>query len=661
MKRAKAPVKPAEKQKVKPKPVSSSASLTTSLYIICAVFAFLIYSNTLNHEYAYDDYPTIYGNQLTMQGFAGIPMLLHTSYWFGLDGKEDWLYRPLSMVMFAAEWGIAPNKPALSHWINVLLYAFTAFVLLRFLCNIFEGKNMLLPFAVTMIWIAHPIHTEVVANIKSRDEIMCFLFCILALDNFLQYIKVSKISMLVKACIFYFLALMSKESAITMLGVIPLMIYCFSNATIKRNLVVSAIAFIPAGIYIIIRSMVLTGMINNENIPLTDNALIGANGNFNLEKGTAFYILALYLKLLFFPHPLSMDYSFNEIPLVPLTHPVALFALVAYTGCAIYALIRLPKKDPVAFGILYFIIIISIVVNVLFLTRSTMAERFLYMPSLGFSIIIVILTGKIFKINFNAKVSFARFNNMLNYNKSFTYLLCFILLAGSIKTLARNSDWKNDTTIFSADALNAPNSSRAHFLYANHMLQEVKQNKVAGSEIENYYNIAIDQYKKCIAIHPGYYQSYFGLGDLYEQKKQMDKALFYYREAVRNVPGLNLTYLNLGNMYFKMHQYDSSIIVLKKGIALDPGFADAYNSMGAAYFGKGDLDSAIVNYKKTIELNSSFAEGWKNLGSCYGTQKEYDKSIEAFQKALSLAPGNAEIKKYLDITVELKREAEKNK
>jgi tetratricopeptide (TPR) repeat protein len=656
MKRTKAPVKPAEKQKVKPKFVSSS-SLNITLYAICAVFAFLLYSNTLNHQFAYDDFPTIYGNQITMRGFAGIPQLLHTSYWYGLNGEEDWLYRPLSMIMFAAEWGIAPNKPALGHWMNVLLYALTAVVLLRFLFNMFEGKNTLLPFAVTLLWIAHPIHTEVVANIKSRDEILCFLFCILALDNFVRYIKVSKISMLVKACVFYFLALMSKESAITMLAVIPLMIYCFSNASIKQNVKIASIALIPAAIYMIIRGMVLSNVLNISDIPLSDNALVGAHGNFNLEKGTAFYMLGLYLKLLIYPHHLSMDYSFNQVPLVGLTNPVSLFALIFLTGCGIYALLRISKKDPVAFGILFFISVMSIVANVLFLTRSTMAERFLYMPSLGFAIVMVVLIGRIFKIDFNSKINFARFGNLFNYNKNFSYLLCVILLAASIRTLARNPDWKNDTTIFSADALNAPNSSRVHFLYANHMVQEVKQNKVPPNEIDNYYNIAIEQFNKCIAIHPDHYESYFGLGDVYEQKKQPEKALTYYRTVVQRLPKFQLGYLNLGNMYYRLHQYDSSITTLQKAIELKPGFATAYNSLGAAYFGKGDYNNAINVLKKTIALKPDYADAWKNLGSCYGTIKDYDHAIAAFQKALSFAPADADIKRFLEMTVNLKNAA----
>ena len=97
--------------------------------VACGCLAVLLYVNTLNHGYALDDYPTIYGNRLTTAGLRGIPMMLHTGYWYGLDGLNDWLYRPLSLVMFAIEWQLAPGVPALGHLVNVALYAVTAVVL----------------------------------------------------------------------------------------------------------------------------------------------------------------------------------------------------------------------------------------------------------------------------------------------------------------------------------------------------------------------------------------------------------------------------------------------------------------------------------------------------------------------------------------------------
>lgn len=656
MKKTTTPVK--QKTTTRSKSDNNNSSLVFILSLICAAFAFLIYSNTLNHEYAFDDYPTIYGNRITMQGFAGIPTLLHTAFWYGLDGKNDWLYRPLSMVMFATEWGIAPNKPAFSHWMNVIWYAITAFVLFKFLVNLFSGKNILLPFAVTMLWIAHPIHTEVIANIKSRDEIMSFLFGILCLNSVLNYTKNAVIKDILMACVFFFLALMSKESAITLLAVIPLMLFIFTDTPLKKNITASALILLPAVAYIILRGMVLTSQLNlGEPIPLIDNSLVGANHDFNLEKGTAFFILGKYIMLLFFPITMSSDYSFNAIPLVGLNNPQAILALLFYVGIGIYGLIRLPKKDPIAFGLLFYIITMSVVANVVFLTRSTMADRFLYMPSLGFAIVIIMLLGKLFKINFNDKTDFASWSNVLNYNKPFTYTMVVILALGSLKTIARNADWKNDTTIFSADVKNAPGSSRLRFLYANHMLQDVKQNKVTPDQFENNYNIAIEQFSKCIEIHPDYYESYFGLGDVYVQKKQMDKAMYYYQAIVKQMPDLAMAQNNLGNMYFKIQQYDSAISALNKAVKLMPDYTDAYNNLGSSYFGKGDYDNAIIAYKKAIELSPTYADAWKNLGSCYGTQKKFDLSIQAFQKAAELDPNSEEIKRYLDITYKLKTEA----
>jgi tetratricopeptide (TPR) repeat protein len=636
---------------------NSGNQIILLLSFACAFIGFILYANTLNHEYAFDDFPTIYGNRITMMGFAGIPTLLKTAFWYGLDGKNDWLYRPLSMVMFATEWGLAPNKPALSHWVNVSIYALTGFCLFRFLFDLLSNFNVLIPLSISVLWLAHPIHTEVVANIKSRDELMCFLFSILYLHQILKYVTHKRIVNIIIACVCFFLSLMSKESGITILAATPLMLWCFTSASIKSNLFATLITLIPAGLYIFIRSLVLTSQLNlGETIPLIDNSLVGAQGNFALEKGTAFYILGRYLLLLFFPHPMSSDYSFNAIPLVNFSNPIALVALLLHIAAGIYAITILPKRSPIAFGILFYLATLSVVANVLFLTRSTMADRFLYMPSLGFCLLTVMLIAQISKLKIE-KVNFGSVNHLLQFNKTFTYVITALFVLGTLKTWSRNTDWKNDTTIFSADVEHEPNSSRLRFLYGNHMIQDVKQKKVGPEQTDAYYAIAETQLKKCIEIHPDYFEAYFGLGDLYVQRNNMQQAMMYYKTVVERLPNLALGYNNLGNMYFKMQQYDSAIIVLQKAIILLPDYADAYNNLGSAFFGKGDYDNAIKHYTKTIELSPTYVDAWKNLGSSYGSKKEYDKSIEAFNQALALSPNDADIKKFLDMTVNFKNQA----
>ena len=109
-------------------------NLTLFLATIVALMGILLYANTIHHKYVLDDYPTIKENKLTKKGIHGIPEIFKHSYWYGNDGKDDWLYRPLSVAMFALEWEFWPDQPSAGHTINILLYGLTGFALAARLC-----------------------------------------------------------------------------------------------------------------------------------------------------------------------------------------------------------------------------------------------------------------------------------------------------------------------------------------------------------------------------------------------------------------------------------------------------------------------------------------------------------------------------------------------
>ncbi|HYV91478.1 MAG TPA: tetratricopeptide repeat protein [Chitinophagales bacterium] len=656
MKQQKKARPPVAKQKSKGG-TNTNPSLQKWMGIICACFAFLLYANTLNHQFALDDFTTIYGNTLTTTGIKGIPMLLHTAYWYGIDGKNDWLYRPFSMVMFALEWQLAPNTPALGHWINVLMYALTAFILFRFLSNLFENFNVIIPLAVSLLWIAHPIHTEVVANIKSRDELLAFLFSILTMWECLKYVKVPKMKNLILAGVYFFLALMAKESPITFVVIIPMTLFVFTNSDFKKIGVTMIPVAVSATIYLAIRGAVLTSQTGGTDIPLIDNSLVAAH-DFIHREATAFYVLGLYIKLLFFPHPMSSDYSFHQIPVVGFDNPVALGSLIIYIALGAFGLMRLLKKDPVGYGILFYLIGIALVANVLFLTRSTMADRFLYSPSLGFSIVLVFLLARIFRLDIKTKTNFNSLSRVFSFSKNLSVLIVILLVASAFKAWARNRDWKNDTTIFSADAKHSPNSARIHFLYGNHMLQELKENKVASAHQQEYYRIALEEFQKAIDLHPTYEESYVGMGEAYAYKKDFAGAINWFKKTIESKPKFAAGYNNLGNTYFKMQQYDSAILYLQKAIAINPSYVDAYNNIGSSYFSKGNYQDAINSFKKAIEISPQFVAAYKNLGSAYGMMKQYDESILYFHKALDITPNDASINYFLGLSYQFKGDME---
>ena len=193
--------------KQKSKPQNSSIERNRFYLIFLFIFSFIIYGNTFQNEYALDDGIVITQNHFVQKGIAGIPdILTHDSFFGWLKGANNDVaggrYRPLSLVSFAIENSIFGNNPGASHFINVLLYAvlgMSVFILLNRLLIIKQTQfsNLIhLPFLTALLFIAHPVHTEAVANIKGRDEILSLLFSIIAIINFICYpIGVSNVNL----------------------------------------------------------------------------------------------------------------------------------------------------------------------------------------------------------------------------------------------------------------------------------------------------------------------------------------------------------------------------------------------------------------------------------------------------------------------------------
>ena len=144
--------------------------------------SFLLYVNTLKHEYTIDDLIVVTSNKLTQQGVSAIPDIFSHSYMFGYNGREDESYRPLTLTTFALEKSMFDANSSASHFIQVLLYALTILVLFRYLVRLLGEDRLTLVALITLLFAVHPLHTEVVANVKSRDELMCALFLFLSLN-----------------------------------------------------------------------------------------------------------------------------------------------------------------------------------------------------------------------------------------------------------------------------------------------------------------------------------------------------------------------------------------------------------------------------------------------------------------------------------------------
>ena len=608
--------------------------LKNSLGIIIAIFAFILYAQSISFDYAYDDGPMIKENKYTVLGFKGIPDILTKDYWAGWSkNSRTPEYRPTSLIMFATEWALFPDNPHVGHLINIHLYTLSCWILYLLLCKLFEKRNLIFPFIIAILFAAHPIHTEVVDNIKSRDEILCFLFFLLSANLLFNYIKTNSVKTLILALLSFTVCVFSKESGITYLVIIPLMLFVFSSSDYKKIFKISLLLAIPAVIYLVIRSQVLQSVPVNSSGELPNTTFIVAP-DFISREATAFFILIRYISLLIIPHPLTYDYGFAEITVHAISDPVVLLSILVYSVLGIYAIITIRKKNILAFAILFYLITLSPVSNLFILIGSsiTMAERFMYAPSLGFCIIITILLARLtkaelFKSRFNSIKTMAAANSNL-----FTIVLVVICLY-SIKTFARTMDWKDNLTLFGHDAKTSDKSSKAHGVYGYTLLIDEYPKEKNKQKQMAILDSSIVELNTAAKIYPKFAAYYRFLGTAYEFKNDYPNTIKNFELNIQYSPTPPLDVMKkLGSLYVITKQYDNAITILDTVLNHKPDEVSYVNS-GTAYFNKGKYQDAITAFDKAIELNPKLTAAYQNAGAANINLKQYPEALKYLNKA----------------------------
>jgi len=607
-------------------------------YIILFVFACLIYSNTLWNKYAIDDAIVLTENTYAKKGFDGIKDLMtHDAFegFFGARGStliQGGRYRPLSLVTFAIEYQLWGLKPGYSHAVNILLFAFTCVLIFYLLSLIAGGQSsrpfyLTWPFIATFLYAVHPIHTEAVANIKGRDEIMAMLFSIAALIYSVKYIQNNKISDLLIGVLIFCLALLSKENSITFLAIVPMTYFFFTKAD-KKQYITGILAYlIPAILFMIIRSKFAPTGIHQESTEVLNNPF--ALATTEQRYATIVLTFLYYLKFMFIPYPLSHDYYYNEIPYVTFTSIGTIVSILINLGLFVYGIMELRKKSVLGYGILFYFVTFSIVSNLLFTVGVLMNERFIFMPSLGFCIAMAfVLIQQLDKNKLTEK----------------TALTILVIVCGlfSIKTFSRNFAWKDNFTLLKTDVNSSPNSSKVHTTYGG-LLVEESDKEQDSTKRRALLTESIEQLKQGLEIYPTNGDSWLLLGNAtYKLNKDYKAALEAYSKAFQSKGGGSFDAL-----------YNSSVVQLennmplaakenlKKANALRPGqFKCAFN-LGEAYSRANIPDSAIMWYNQALQLQPNDALSYHKIGVTYGRQmNQIDKALPWLNKAVEMEPNN---------------------
>jgi hypothetical protein len=581
-----------------------STSLTRSLGLMIGVVGFLCYVQTLSYQYTLDDFSMIKGNHVTTMGAEAIGTIFKTPYRHGYTTQGDQLYRPVPKSIFAILWSISPNNPFPAHLLNVLLYSLTGFLLFITLIK-YMGSKIHIAFITSLIFIVHPVHSEVVANIKSLDEILSLLFFLLSVYWIHHYLSNGQRKWIVLASFSFLIALLSKESAITYIAIFPLTIYFFTKSKPAKILSISLWMMIPVVITLSIRSIIFNGQIASLP-PIADNMLLLAGTDFLTQKATAIYLMGYYLKILLLPYPLVFDYSLHQLTLVQVEDWRFLLSLAVYLVLGFYALVTLTKKNLAAFCILFFLITTSISSNIFKLIGTHFAERLMYAPSIGFSLLITLLLSTYLDRKDEVK---QKINTIPLFFRSRPILISvsgIVALGLTFLTIAQTPAWRNNLSLFEHGVRHSPQSMRTHYYLGNYLIEGEYYNSLPAAQQIQERNRGINELKKSIAIYP-YSESYFSLGIAHYLMHAYDSSMYYYSEAIKLAPYIAKYHNNIATVYFELKQLDKAIASCQKAVQLDPNYAEAYCNLGSAYGSLNQMDEALINFEKALSIDPNHA------------------------------------------------------
>ena len=630
-----------------PEPTSNPLYLREKWQLL-AIFllGFAIYANTLTHDYTQDDAIVIYDNMFTTEGISGIPGILTNDTFYGFfkeEGKKNLVtggrYRPITQIMFAVEWQLFGKAPWVGHLINILLYCLLGVVLYKLLLLMFsEGHKISdnlrwFVFIICVIYIAHPVHTEAVANIKGRDEILTMLGAIVAMYASFKYYYSKNIKWQIFAAASFFVALMSKENAITFLAVVPLAYMLFKKETLGKILKLLAPFALSSLLFLVIRFAILGADFGSQSMELMNNPFLKIDGNQWVafsggEKwATIITTLGMYIGLLAFPYSLCHDYYPRAIEVMQIGDLPAILSMLLYLVMAGLAFFLYKKDKYISFGIMFFIITLSIVSNIVFPIGTLMSERFLFMPSLGFAIIV----GRLLSHYVNKKLALG--------------LVGIIILAYSIRTITRNMVWKNDFTLFTTDVKNQPNSAK--LLNAAGGALSTEGGKLKDSpEKTKMLKQSIIYLQRAIEIHPTYQNAHlllananYYLGNYDPAVATLDKVLKLYPNYEAALTNLPIILRDAGRHYGeKENNLKKSEQALKRSYDLSPGDLETNRLLGIISGMQNQHERAIFYFEKVAKMAPNSAANYVNLGTAYQNAGDKEKALEYYNKAVEIDP-----------------------
>lgn len=601
-------------------------------HIYCLLVPFIlsifVYLNCLQNSFVYDDDSTIINNYF-IRHWSNLPDLFSSKY-FALSAELT--YRPVVTVSYFIDYTFWHLNPLGYHLTNILLHATNSALVFIFGFQLFKNRTPALISAV--FFSSYPLFSEVVNAVGFREDLLAFMFLTLALICYLKanqqrYILYYSISLFS-----YFLSLFSKEMAITLPMLIVLYDEVFKGYSYMKSRYLYYLGYFFVAIFYILNRFFFLHNPLESHIPYPQ-------GSFFVNFLTMTHVIAFYIKLLFLPFHLNADYVVPfSTSIVNTSFWLAVFLFVAI-GIFSFRL-RFQNKH-IFFSILWFFVALIPVMNIIPL-GNIMAERYLYIPGAGFSMIAASFFSK-------RQVRYTPGSGIHSNTPLpvlFVFILFFMLLGNAYLTFKRNNDWKDGLWLWSNTTITSPNSFRAHINLGN------------AYEKKGLNAAAFEEYQKALSIDPNDADIYNNLGIYYNKMNLFEDAIQHFIKCLNINPKHPRAYNNLGVVFTKQRRLDNAIQVFREAISINPLYPDAHNNLGIACYRKGLMNEAEREFRLAISIEPYHAEAHNDLGILYNDRRLFDEAIREFEMAVQIKPNYANAHMNLGAVI-LKHRKDKDK
>ena len=578
---------------------SSSTDIPKWALPVVLILTAILYSKALqNGLLSFDDDVYISKNPFLKDNSLDGIKAIFTSFYAGN-------YHPLTTITYLFEYTWYGLEPLPYHLLNVLLHLINTILVFK-LTEQLSGKKTT-ALVVCILFAVHPMHVESVAWVSERKDVLYSMFYLWSLLIYLRYIVSGfKPKFYIGAILLFVLSLFSKSAAVT-LPVLMIVIDIYKGRKINKSVLLEKAPFIALSI--------LFGILNLMSQHAV-GAIIDLGSKYNYFNRVCIFTssLSFYIISLFAPFHLSAIHVFPVVNHSAL--PVLFYVSLLFVAMLIWFLVRnnYYQKETL-FGIAFFLVTISVMLQIVPVGYTFVAERYTYIPYIG----LFYVAGQ-----------------WITESKKYRHIVIgvfslFVALF-SVQTWQRINVWENNKTLLSDVLKKDPANS-------NRMSQGLFQRgeeRIANGNAQG----AIDDFTDAILLSPKFTNAYFNRGLLYFNAGDFKSAIADYNKAIELDPKSALVYYNRGCAYHQENKLDSAISDYNKAISLDSSYALAYNNRGSAFCNMGNKQAGMNDYNRAISLDPKLAYAYSNRGWAYMEAGNMPLAIIEYEKAVFYDPKN---------------------